>query len=81
MIERQGGQRASASQNIRTQVRSFGSLRLLRGITDNNLVIDSAASAVRNLNDYEIMNRKLRVDFSNDGGDDESVSYIQPIYA
>lgn len=33
---------------------------------------DSAASAVRNLNDYEIMNRKLRVDFSNDGGDDES---------
>ncbi|KAK3695012.1 hinge domain of cleavage stimulation factor subunit 2-domain-containing protein [Podospora appendiculata] len=27
---------------------------------------DSAASAVRNLNDYEIMNRKLRVDFSNE---------------
>ncbi|KAL1839160.1 hypothetical protein VTJ49DRAFT_1816 [Mycothermus thermophilus] len=27
---------------------------------------DSAASAVRNLNDYEIMGRKLRVDFSND---------------
>jgi len=35
---------------------------------------DSAASAVRNLNDYEIMNRKLRVDFSNDGGDDESAA-------
>lgn len=34
---------------------------------------DSAASAVRNLNDHEIMNRKLRVDFSNDGGDDDSV--------
>jgi len=33
---------------------------------------DSAASAVRNLNDFEIMNRKLRVDFSNDGGDDEA---------
>ncbi|RFU35196.1 hypothetical protein B7463_g1171, partial [Scytalidium lignicola] len=34
---------------------------------------DSAASAVRNLNDYEIMNRKLRVDFSNDtGGDDDA---------
>ncbi|KAI9048277.1 hypothetical protein LZ554_008072 [Drepanopeziza brunnea f. sp. 'monogermtubi'] len=35
---------------------------------------DSAASAVRNLNDHEIMNRKLRVDFSNDGdnGDDNS---------
>ncbi|KAI9171286.1 Cleavage stimulation factor subunit [Paramyrothecium foliicola] len=27
---------------------------------------DSAASAVRNLNDYEIMGRKLRVDFSNE---------------
>ncbi|KAE8449413.1 hypothetical protein EG329_008314 [Mollisiaceae sp. DMI_Dod_QoI] len=33
---------------------------------------DSAASAVRNLNDYEIMNRKLRVDFSNDGGEEET---------
>lgn len=29
---------------------------------------DSAASAVRNLNDYEVMGRKLRVDFSNEGG-------------
>ncbi|KLU85025.1 cleavage stimulation factor 64-kDa subunit, partial [Magnaporthiopsis poae ATCC 64411] len=28
---------------------------------------DSAASAVRNLNDTEIMGRKLRVDFSNEG--------------
>lgn len=35
--------------------------------------LDSAASAVRNLNDYEIMNRKLRVDFSNDGGEEENV--------
>ncbi|KAH8771512.1 hypothetical protein BGZ57DRAFT_896336 [Hyaloscypha finlandica] len=34
---------------------------------------DSASSAVRNLNDYEIMNRKLRVDFSNDGGEDDTV--------
>ncbi|KAF8848311.1 hypothetical protein BDZ45DRAFT_709314 [Acephala macrosclerotiorum] len=43
---------------------------------------DSAASAVRNLNDYEIMNRKLRVDFSNDGGEEETqpapVSYRPP---
>lgn len=31
---------------------------------------DSASSAVRNLNDYEIMNRKLRVDFSNDGAEE-----------
>ncbi|PVH94856.1 hypothetical protein DM02DRAFT_618331 [Periconia macrospinosa] len=29
---------------------------------------DAAASAVRNLNDYELMNRKLRVDWSNDNG-------------
>lgn len=29
---------------------------------------DSASSAVRNLNDHEIMGRKLRVDFSNEGG-------------
>lgn len=35
---------------------------------------DSAASAVRNLNDYEIMNRKLRVDFSHEGGDDEATA-------
>ncbi|KYK56865.1 RNA recognition motif containing protein [Drechmeria coniospora] len=35
---------------------------------------DSAASAVRNLNDYEIMGRKLRVDFSNEqrSGDDDN---------
>ncbi|KAK4116460.1 hypothetical protein N656DRAFT_700936 [Canariomyces notabilis] len=32
---------------------------------------DSAASAVRNLNDYEIMGRKLRVDFSNESVSDE----------
>ncbi len=35
--------------------------------------LDSAASAVRNLNDYEIMGRKLRVDYSTEGrvdGDD-----------
>ena len=32
------------------------------------ITTDSAASAVRNLNDYEIMGRKLRVDFSNETG-------------
>ncbi|TPX18449.1 uncharacterized protein E0L32_011634 [Thyridium curvatum] len=39
---------------------------------------DSAASAVRNLNDHEIMGRKLRVDFSNEGGsggDDGAAGY------
>lgn len=41
---------------------------------------DSAASAVRNLNDYEVMNRKLRVDYSTEGRvgeeDDKSGSSI-----
>jgi cleavage stimulation factor subunit 2 len=31
---------------------------------------DQAAAAVRNLNEYELMGRKLRVDYSNDGKDD-----------
>lgn len=34
-------------------------------------VTDSAASAVRNLNDYEIMGRKLRVDYSSEGKAEE----------
>ncbi|KAI9853065.1 MAG: hypothetical protein M1824_001551 [Vezdaea acicularis] len=33
---------------------------------------DSASSAVRNLNDFEIMGRKLRVDFSHEGGEDDA---------
>lgn len=33
---------------------------------------DSASSAVRNLNEQELMGRKLRVDWSNDGGSNES---------
>jgi cleavage stimulation factor subunit 2 len=32
---------------------------------------DQAAAAVRNLNDYELMGRKLRVDYSKDGEKDE----------
>ncbi|KAF2271373.1 uncharacterized protein EI97DRAFT_471247 [Westerdykella ornata] len=41
---------------------------------------DAAASAVRNLNDYEIMGRKLRVDWSNDNGDGDSAptTYAPP---
>jgi hypothetical protein len=42
-----------------------------------NFCVDSAASAVRNLNGYEIMGRTLRVDFSNDPGGDDEVSSIQ----
>ncbi len=33
---------------------------------------DAAASAVRNLNDHEIMGRKLRVDFSHEGGEEDA---------
>ncbi|KAA6413360.1 MAG: hypothetical protein FRX48_03106 [Lasallia pustulata] len=33
---------------------------------------DAAASAVRNLNDYEIMGRQLRVDFSHEGGKEDT---------
>ena len=33
---------------------------------------DAASSAVRNLNDHEIMGRKLRVDYSNDNAEDDS---------
>ncbi|KAK5990507.1 Cleavage stimulation factor subunit 2 [Cladobotryum mycophilum] len=43
---------------------------------------DSASSAVRNLNEYEIMGRKLRVDFSNEqksGDDDNQTSGPTPI--
>lgn len=37
---------------------------------------DAAASAVRNLNEQEIMGRKLRVDYSNDGsGTNETTNY------
>ncbi|KAF2478079.1 uncharacterized protein BDR25DRAFT_275792 [Lindgomyces ingoldianus] len=41
---------------------------------------DAAASAVRNLNDYEVMGRKLRVDWSNDNGagDAAPASYTAP---
>ncbi|KAF2201207.1 hypothetical protein GQ43DRAFT_352371, partial [Delitschia confertaspora ATCC 74209] len=39
---------------------------------------DAAASAVRNLNDYEVMGRKLRVDWSNNNGagDAAPASYV-----
>ncbi|KAF2402534.1 hypothetical protein EJ06DRAFT_507452 [Trichodelitschia bisporula] len=39
---------------------------------------DAAASAVRNLNDHELMGRKLRVDYSNDGARDDGA--IPPGY-
>lgn len=42
---------------------------------------DSAASAVRNLNDHELMGRKLRVDWSNDNGagDNAPASNLAPV--
>ncbi|KAK4162147.1 hypothetical protein QBC43DRAFT_322473 [Cladorrhinum sp. PSN259] len=39
---------------------------------------DSAASAVRNLNDHEIMGRKLRVDFSNETVNDDDKDGAAP---
>jgi hypothetical protein len=82
MTARRGDPKASGLQSILIQVRCTARhVRRAMGIfcytADNFAFIDSAASAVRNLNDYEIMNRKLRVDFSNDGGeDDNNVSEI-----
>lgn len=72
MIERLVGQRVLDSWSSQIQVRRFEHKSGKCVLTNS----DSAASAVRNLNDYEIMNRKLRVDFSNDGGEEESVSMV-----
>lgn len=59
-------------QNTQIQVRdNILSIQILRNLFANTsplVSIDSASSAVRNLNDHEIMGRKLRVDFSNEGG-------------
>lgn len=44
--------------------------------------LDSASSAVRNLNDFEVMGRKLRVDFSNEqksGDDDNNLVWNRPL--
>jgi len=41
-------------------------------ITDPTPKPDAASSAVRNLNDHEIMGRKLRVDYSNDNAEDDT---------
>lgn len=38
---------------------------------------DAAASAVRNLNDYDLMGRKLRVDWSNDNGSGDNAPSTQ----
>lgn len=72
MIVRLGSQRDSVLSNFQIQV--CANRELLSTRLTFSRFIDSAASAVRNLNDYEIMNRKLRVDFSNDGGEEETVS-------
>jgi hypothetical protein len=64
--------RASASLSFLTTVLHFASVQA-SDIVLLTPFIDSAASAVRNLNDYEIMGRKLRVDFSNEVvGDDDN---------
>lgn len=70
MTTRPAVPKASVSQIIPIQVRACA------GTVDAQTDCfppDSAASAVRNLNDYEIMGRRLRVDFSNEqkSGDDD----------
>jgi hypothetical protein len=72
-IRRLGDLRDLDSRTIQTLVREIAV-----PLVFNHLLTffgtDSASSAVRNLNDYEIMGRKLRVDFSNEqksGGDDD----------
>lgn len=79
MIGRQGAPKDLALLNILTQVswwhRSLKYNRRRTSCADNAALIDSAASAVRNLNDHEIMGRKLRVDYSTEGrvdGDDNT---------
>lgn len=75
MIQRPAAPRALASPTTQTPV-CF--LATTKSSNKPNLpFVDSASSAVRNLNDYEIMGRKLRVDFSNDQkstDDDNQVS-------
>lgn len=61
--------RISRLRFVKNKIRAYRAAE-----ADTARLLDSAASAVRNLNDFEIMNRKLRVDFSNDGGDDDNVS-------
>lgn len=85
MIARQADPKASVSQNIQIQVRAVHGISISRRahplvtlLTGLRAHTDSAASAVRNLNDYEIMNRKLRVDFSNDGGEEENACHYLP---
>ena len=70
MTERLADQRVSGLQSTQTQVRDNVLMVDTRKVSQLNHLapIDSASSAVRNLNDHEIMGRKLRVDFSNEGG-------------
>ena len=41
-------------------------------VANPTFTTDAASSAVRNLNDHEIMGRKLRVDYSNDNAEDDN---------
>lgn len=70
MIVKLGDLRGLASPNTQTQVRYAIYLHGVKFTDTNYHFSDSAASAVRNLNDHEIMGRKLRVDFSNEGVSD-----------
>jgi len=77
MIARLVDQKDLDSQNIQTQVIVNPHIIVTQPA---NIPPDSASSAVRNLNDYEIMNRKLRVDFSNDNPEDNDSSNPNPSF-
>lgn len=77
MIARLVDQKDLDSQNIQTQVIVKPHIIVTQSA---NIPPDSASSAVRNLNDYEIMNRKLRVDFSNDNPEDNDSSNPNPSF-
>jgi hypothetical protein len=76
MIAKLVVQKALVLSSSQIQVRRFSSLRVSPPLISP--LLDSASSAVRNLNGHEIMGRTLRVDFSNDGGGDDDVSLALP---
>ncbi|KAF5125354.1 Cleavage stimulation factor subunit 2 [Metarhizium anisopliae] len=72
---------SSSNPYAATEHTAIASSTLPRNHADLISATDSASSAVRNLNDFEVMGRKLRVDFSNEqksGDDDNSQSTSNP---
>lgn len=80
MTRRRVVRRDLALPTIPIQVRMHQCVHVVNE-TLTERITDSASSAVRNLNDYEIMGRKLRVDFSTDkNADDNQQDQVRSIY-